>query len=276
MLEEYLSEKQRKKEKHRRRLWWLAAMVLVFGVTLFIFWVVAESPVFRIDHVVVTGNLAVRADDVANLLQASMSRHATIWSTILGTKNMLIWPRALASSDIALVPQLAGVALQKNYADHTITASVIEREPVAIWCEMPAIDANGNPSGDESCFWFDDTGTLFEKAFDTEGSELFAVHDYSQKGLGIGKNILPGIFVPNMLSILGTVKASSITVKEIALNDISLQEVDVSTYNGPGFYFSLRFSADDDLEVLRQLMEKPDFNSLQYVDFRTENRAYYK
>jgi lambda repressor-like predicted transcriptional regulator len=276
MLEEYLSEKQRKKEKHRRRLWWLAAMVLVFGVTLFIFWVVAESPVFRIDHVVVTGNLAVRADDVANLLQASMSRHATIWSTILGTKNMLIWPRALASSDIALVPQLAGVALQKNYADHTITASVIEREPVAIWCEMPAIDANGNPSGDESCFWFDDTGTLFEKAFDTEGSELFAVHDYSQKGLGIGKNILPGIFVPNMLSILGTVKASSITVKEIALNDISLQEVDVSTYNGPAFYFSLRFSADDDLEVLRQLMEKPDFNSLQYVDFRTENRVYYK
>ena len=276
MLEEYLSEKQRRKEKHRRRLWWLAAMVLVFGVTLFIFWVVAESPVFRIDHVVVTGNLAVRADDVANLLQASMSRHATIWSTILGTKNMLIWPRALASSDIALVPQLAGVALQKNYADHTITASVIEREPVAIWCEMPAIDANGNPSGDESCFWFDDTGTLFEKAFDTEGSELFAVHDYSQKGLGIGKNILPGIFVPNMLSILGTVKASSITVKEIALNDISLQEVDVLTYNGPAFYFSLRFSADDDLEVLRQLMEKPDFNLLQYVDFRTENRMYYK
>lgn len=276
MLEEYLSEKQRKKEKHRRRLWWLAAVVLVFCAALFIFWVVAESPVFRIDHVVVTGNLAVAADDVANLLQVSMSRHHTIWSTILGTKNMLIWPKALASSDIALVPQLAGVALQKSYVDHTITAFVTEREPIAIWCEMPAIDANGNPSGDESCFWFDDTGTLFEKAFDTEGSELFAVHDYSQKGLGIGGKILPSIFVPNMLSILGTVKASGITVKEIVLNDISLQEVDVSTYNGPALYFSLRFSADDDLEALRQLMEKTGFDSLQYIDFRTENRMYYK
>jgi hypothetical protein len=276
MLEDYLSEKQRKKEKHRKRLWWLAMAVLVFGAALFIFWVVAESPVFRIDHIVVTGNLAVAADNVANLLQARMSRHSTIWSTVLGMKNMLIWPRALASSDIALVPQLAGVALQKNYADHTITAFVTERKPLAIWCEMPAIDANGNPSGDESCFWFDDTGTLFEKAFDTEGSELFAVHDYSQKGLEIGGNILPGIFVPNMLSILGTLKASGITMKEIALNDISLQEVDVSTYDGPALYFSLRFSADDDLGALRQLMEKPGFNLLQYVDFRTENRMYYK
>ena len=251
-------------------------MILVFGAVLFVFWIVAESPVFRIDHVVVTGNLAVMSDDVTTLLQASMARHPTIWSSLLGTHNMLIWPEALASSDVALVPQLAGVTLQKNYADHMIVASVTERKPVAIWCEMPAMDANGNPSGDESCFWFDDTGMLFQKAFDTEGSELFAVHDYSQKGLGLGGNILPDIFVPNMLSILGTVKASGVTAKEIALNDLSLQEVDVLTYDGPALYFSLRFSAEEDLQALQQLMAKPGFDSLQYVDLRTENRMYYK
>ena len=39
---------------------------------------------------------------------------------------------------------------------------------------------------------------------------------------------------------------------------------------------SLRFPADDDLAVLQSLMSKPSFNNLQYVDFRVENRAFYK
>ena len=75
---------------------------------------------------------------------------------------------------------------------------------------------------------------------------------------------------------MGAIKASGLTVEEIALHDIGLEEVDVSTYNGPVIYFSLRFNAMEDLPVLQQLLAKPNFNSLQYIDFRTENRAYYK
>lgn len=276
MLEEYLSEKQRKKKERRRRLWWLVAVVLVFGAGLFAAWIVGRSPIFHIDRFVVTGNQAVAQGDVVTLLQASMSRHRTFLVSLLGMGNMLVWPKFLATADVALIPQLADVALVKNYADHTLTAAVTERVPLAIWCEMPPTDANGNPSGDEPCFWFDDTGTLFQKAFDTEGSELFAVHDYAQTGLGIGGKILPDLFVPNLISILDTMSASGLTIKEIALNNLALQEIDVSTYNGPALYFSLRFSAAEDVPVLAELIQKPNFNSLQYVDFRTENRAYYK
>ena len=276
MLEEYLSEKQKKKKERRRRLWWLAVVVIVFGVGLFGVWVVELSPIFHINRFAVTGNSAVASADILTLLQASMSRHRTLAFSLLGIDNMLAWPKALATSDVALIPQLADVALQKNYGGHTLAAAVTERVPLAIWCEMPPADANGNPSGDESCFWFDDTGMLFQKAFDTEGSELFAVHDYTQTGLGVSGKILPDMFVPNLISVLGAIKTSGLTIKEVAQNDLSLEEIDVSTYNGPVLYFSLRFSAAEDVPVLEQLMQKPDFNSLHYVDFRTENRAYYK
>jgi hypothetical protein len=276
MLEEYLSEKQKKRKDRRRRLWWLIVAILIFGILLFAVWVVLRSPIFRIDHFAVTGNRAVALNDVMALLQGSMSRHRTLLSSLLGMNNMLVWPKVLATSDVALVPQLANVVLEKSYTNHTLTLSVTERVPLAIWCEMPGVDANGNPSGDEFCFWFDQTGTLFQKAFDTEGSELFAVHDHTKTGLGLGGKILPDLFVPNMLSVLDAVKAGGITAREIALNDLALEEVDVSTYNGPALYFSLRFSALEDARVLEQLMQKPDFASLQYVDFRTENRAYYK
>ena len=276
MLEDYLSEKQKKKKKIRRRLWFAAIAGGVFAVILLAVWAIAASPLFRLEHFAVTGNRAVAESDVVALLQASMSKHPTFMSRLLGQDNMLAWPKAIDPSDISLVPQLAGVSIQKNYGNHTLMATVTERAPLAIWCLMPGTNAAGDPLGDESCFWFDDTGTLFQKAFDTEGSELSAVHDYSQSGLGIGGKILPDLFVNNMLSILTAVRASGLTVNEIALKDIGLEEVDVSTYNGPALYFSLRFSAAEDLPVLQKLMQQSNFNSLQYVDFRTENRAYYK
>lgn len=276
MLEEYLSEKQRRRKERRKRWWWLAAVTLIFGVGIFAFWIVAKSPLFHIDHFVVTGNRTVATNDIVTLLQASMSQHRTFLFSLLGMNNMLSWPESLATSDVALVPQLAGVTLQKNYGNHTVTAVVTERVPFAIWCEMPQIGADGNPLGDESCFWFDGAGTLFQRAFDTEGSELFAVHDYAQSGLNIGGKILPDPFVPATISILDTIEESGLTAKEVALRDLSLEEIDVSTYNGPVLYFSLRFIATEDLSTLRQLMEKPDFDSLQYLDFRTENRVYYK
>ncbi len=276
MLEDYLSEKQKKKKEIRRKLWWTFGALMVFAVALFAAWLFIASPLFRVEHIDVTGNHAVASDDVIALLRASAGRQRTFFSWLLGSDNILTWPKELATSDIALIPQLADVSIQRNYGSHTLTASVVERVPLAIWCEMPGTDADGNPSGDESCFWFDKTGTLFQKAFDTEGSEIFAVHDYSGTGLGIGGKILPDIFVANMLSILDTIKASGLTVEEVALHDIGLEEIDVQTYNGPLLYFSLRFSAAEDLSVLQSLMAKPNFSSLQYVDFRTENRAYYK
>jgi hypothetical protein len=276
MLEEYLSEKQKKKRERERQLWGLAIIIAVFAVCLFATWIVTSSPIFHIDHFAVTGNHAVASGDIVTLLFASSGIHRTLLAASLGINNMLIWPQTIATSVVALVPQLSSVTLQKNYANHTLLAVATERVPLAIWCFMPKIDTNGNPLGDEFCYWFDDTGTLFQKAFDTEGSALFAVHDYAQSGLGLGGEILPDIFVPNMLSILDTVKASGLTVKEIALNDLTLEEIDVSTYNGPDIYFSLRFSAAEDLPVLQELMQKSNFASLQYVDFRTENRAYYK
>jgi hypothetical protein len=141
---------------------------------------------------------------------------------------------------------------------------------------MPALDAAGNPTSNESCYWFDANGVLFERAFDTDGSSLFAIHDYSQKDPGLEGTILSAEFIPNLVSIVNAITASGLDIKEIALNNIDLEEIDVTTYNGPNIYFSLRFSADEDVPVLENIMQLKNFAKLQYVDFRVDNRAYYK
>jgi hypothetical protein len=71
-------------------------------------------------------------------------------------------------------------------------------------------------------------------------------------------------------------KESGLSVQAIELNDLSLEEVDVLTANGPELYFSLQFPADEYLPVIQKLMAQSNFDDLQYVDCRTENRLFYK
>jgi hypothetical protein len=272
-LDAYLSEKQKKRKKKRKYFLIAATLTASYLLLMAAFWLFLRSPFFRVDHMVVAGNATVPADAVATLLQSSVLRDHGFWKSLAGSRNMLVWPGELSSSDLQMIPQLAVVTLSRDYFSHTITATAVERTPFAIWCLVSA--ANGSVL-DERCYWFDGQGIAFAKTFDTQGSLMFAIHDYSQDHVGLNTTVLPEPFVANLISVIDAVKQSGVDVKEIALRDLSLQELTVTTYDGPSLYFSLRFSAANDLPVLQSLMAKPNFKNLQYVDFRVENRAYYK
>jgi hypothetical protein len=267
-LESYLSQGQKKRKK-KRAYWYLAiGAVAVYLILAGTSWLLLDSPVFRMTSIVVEGNQAVPSGDIVTLLRSSVLRDHSFFRALLGLKNILIWPKELNAADLALIPRLSAVIIDKSYGAHTITANVVERTPLAIWC---AVAERG-----QTCYWFDDRGVIFAKAFDTQGSLMFAIHDYSGTPLGLNKKVLPERFAANLVSVVKAVQESGVDVKEIALKNIELQEIDIATYDGPSLYFSLRFPAANDLPVLQNLMAKSGFGKLQYVDFRVENRAYYK
>ena len=267
-LDSYLSEKQKKKKRLRKYLLFATVFMVVYAIAVGVAWTFLRSPIFKANAIVVTGNQTVSSGDVITLLQSTTLRDHNFIKSLMGFKNMLIWPDALGAADLRLIPQIATLTTSKSYLSQTITVKVTERMPFAIWCVAP--------QAEEKCYWFDDTGTAFRRTFDTQGSLMFAIHDYSQSDPGLNGKILPSPFVDNLISIVNVVRESGVDIKEIALKDIGLQEIDLTTYNGPDVYFSLRFPADNDLGVLQSLMAKPTFGKLQYVDFRVENRAYYK
>jgi hypothetical protein len=277
-LDSYLSEKQRRRKKRQRYLYVALAAAAVYLLLAGTAWAFLRNPFLRVDNVTVTGNDTVPTGDVIAIVQSAAlrDRGLLLWKAILGYRNMLIWPSSLTAADLIFNPRLQAVTLSKDYFSHTITVHVTERTPLGTWCFMPQGAASGATAASENCYWFDDTGFMFARTLDTQGNLIFVVHDYSQTGRGLAQEILPDEFVPNFISIIDALKASGIGVSDIVLKDISLEEIDVTTQNGPALYFSLRFSADEDLPVLEDLMTKSDFSKLQYVDFRVENRAYYK
>ena len=285
-LDSYLSEKQKKKKRHRRYFFGIVAalgFVLLFAGLV---WLFIYSPVFRVEHIVVTGNTAVTSSSVVALLQSNVNGTHTALRWLLGANNMLVWPSVLTAEELKPIPQLAAVTIGKEYFLRTITATVVERAPFGIWCfvsggasaERDSVATAAAPQIDagETCYSFDNRGVLFGKTYDTQGSSFFAIHDYSQTGLGLGDVVVPVEFASNLISIVEVLRSSGISVNEVILKDIGLEEINVTTYNGPTLYFSLRFLANNDLSVLQSLMAQPNFSKLQYVDFRVENRAYYK
>ncbi len=272
-IDRYVAERRQKQKKRRKYFWGVAVFLSAYFVCFGIFAFIVRLPAFQAEKIVVQGNSAVPTSAIMDLLRASVVRNGASSNgsnngpkALFGFDNMLIWPDALPSATLALIPRLAGITISKDYFLHTITVTVTERQPFAVWCEMPADD----------CYWFDEQGIAFERTFDTQGNAILSVRDYTGNRIGLNGNVLPDEFVPNMVSIIEVLKQSGLAIQEIALHDLSLQQVDVATANGPTLHFSLRFSAENDLPVLKDLIAKGSFDKLQYVDFTVENRAYYQ
>jgi len=294
----YVSDRHRKRKKRRAYLFIALGIIALYLIFFVAQWFVLDSPVFRVDHVVVVGNSAVASSTIVDLVEAAALPKHTLFPGLFGFDSMVLWPDRVPQNELVLVPQLAGVTVSKDYFSHTVTITATERMPFGIWCfsarpgPIPQLDlapaSTGTPAGsasasttlatapNTSCYWFDNTGTIFEKSFDTQGDAIFVVNDAAQAPRGLNQKVLSDEFLPNFISIMNVLHASGLAVDTIELNDLSLEEVDVVTQNGPTIYFSLRFPADDYLPVIEKLMLEPSFDELQYIDCRTENRLYYK
>jgi hypothetical protein len=288
----YISDRKRKRKRRRAYLFTALGLIALYGIFFGVQWLVLRSPVFRVDHVVVQGNSAVSSADVIALAEASAMPGHDIFRSVLTFNNMLLWPASISQSELQLIPQLATANISKDFFSHTVTITVTERAPFGIWCfsaspggggasaSVPAATSTSSApiatGTDTPCYWFDNTGTIFEKAGETQGDLVYTVYDKAQTPRGLNQKVLSDEFLPNFISIMNVLRASGLSVQSIELNDLSLEEVDVSTANGPAIYFSLQFPADEYLPVIQKLMAQSNFGKLQYVDCRTGNRLFYK
>ncbi|OGZ00413.1 MAG: hypothetical protein A2945_03665 [Candidatus Liptonbacteria bacterium RIFCSPLOWO2_01_FULL_52_25] len=262
----------RENRRKRRKYFLIFSVVIgVYLVALGASWLVFRSPFFRWKQFEITGNERVLTEDVMSLLRArALEGRWRPFQALLGLRSMLIWPDVLSEDDLAFLPTIKSITLEKNYGSRTIIARVEERKLYGIWC------TDGDEAYPARCMWFDSEGTLFERAVAAQGGIIMTVRDHSQPFLPLRTRILPEAFVLNMFSIFRVLAASDLDRKEITINDLALEEVKVATYNGPELYFSLRFPADNSLAAIEDLMSKPGFGKLEYLDFRVESRVYYR
>jgi hypothetical protein len=237
------------------------AVVIVVGLLLLL-----RNPLLLVREVNITGNGYIPTADVETLLRARVTGDSW-FKNFLGMRNMLVWPGSLSKDDLKLLPSAASVAIEKDILHGIVTVTVKERGHEGVWCFE-----NTNPS---ACYWFDDEG-LVTRTPRTEGSLILVVDDYARTKPEVGKPLIDPEFLPNLFSIFDALGNINMTIKEIRLEDLSLEEIKVPTFEGPTLYFSLRFPASATPAAFQALKEKTSIKNLEYIDFRAENKVYYK
>ena len=263
----YFYESQRR--RRRRQVYFKLILVFAFFFSLILGggWLIFRSPFFYVEKITVLGNKDIKEEEVIGLVRNEILQSSFLIN-FLGFENFLAWPKEIGNDSLVSLPTLGNLQVKKNYGERSIVLTVTEREPFGVWCFKK------NPPPE--CFWFDREGVIFKRFFEVQGNLIKSINDYYNQDPRLGSRILPKEFIPNLISIFEVIDRSSFSVKEIRLEDLGLQEIEVETNEGPKIYFSLRFPAENTLAVLESLLKKIGFKKLEYLDFRVENRAYYR
>jgi cell division septal protein FtsQ len=255
-----------RRRRIRRVLFWGGIILAIGLLVVGLLWVIAYSGAFVVKEVHVAGATHVAEEDVRAFLELNVAQGAL--TRFLGSGNLLAWPDEFSGDALRGLPAATSLNIQKNHFRRTITVEVSERERLGIWCF--------EDEDSQACFWFDRAGVLFLPAYAAEGNLTPVLHDYSRPPLVLGDAVLPQRLLPNVISIFDALRSIDLSVREIRLSDLALEEVRVNTYNGPALFFSLRFPVVGVPTSLNKVSQVAPLSQLEYIDFRVENKVYYK
>ena len=244
-------------EKRRRdlRLKFYAAagatgLILVFG-----FAIITQSAFFQIKEISIIG-----VDDAkkpAILSQIIAKKQSIYPARYLGYGNILLWSDGKIDLDI---PQILEGSIGSDFSEKRIVIYIKEKVRALIWC-----GASGG------CFWIGTDGVAIEEAPATAGSLVNLVN--SSANISIGGKILSGGKFENLIKILGILKKAQLTASNMVATP---EELVIFMPPGVKIYFNLNLDPAFTVIVLDKLRSVGKLQNLSYIDFRIENKAYYK
>lgn len=181
------------------------------------------------------------------------------WAALLGYRNILLWPSGeLQSQD----PRLSGSRVKRDILNKRLEIILPERERILVWCG-------------EICYWLDGGGRSMEEAPKTDGTLVPTINATGAENYSLGYPVIPPELFGNLRRVLSIFQ--SIGMPEMRLNvDVSGKELIAQTDGLATIYLNLKNDPEIIAEPLRRLIKFPGLNKLSYVDFRIENRVYYR
>ncbi len=281
----YFYRPQTEKEKHKKELFSkiiffgaiILAVIIIFGLV----YTVCYSGVFKIKKISISGLQGISSDELTANLKDFFIKNSAI-ASFLGSNNILVW-QTDPKEFLKEYPQLENLDIEKDYFSREVSINATEREKFGIWCAQTPNNAeqaqpqNNAENSASQCGWFDKSGVLFAEAPIIETEILNRVNDSSGRNINIGDTVLPSEFMPNLAAIFDILDKENLNTKTVYLDDLALQEVYTKAASGdPKIYFSLNFNPEFSLAAINSLKDSGQWSKIGYVDFRVENRAYYK
>ncbi len=258
----YFDEKRERKRRLILKLKIYGGLASFFVLAIGGYYLAVYSSVFQITRINVD-NARINADSseqIINDLKVYLANQSKI-ASFLGSGNILIWKKDVSQfkRDNLLI---ADITIEKDYFNREVKIEIKEREKFGILC--------GN-----ACFWFDKSGVLFAEAPMVDGALINKVSDFTGRNLEIGSQVFEKKFMDNLLKIFAVLKETDLGTGFLELENLGLQEIIFNSPLGLKIYFSLRIDPAFSLAGIQSIKEV-GLEKIDYVDFRVNNRVYYK
>jgi len=262
----HVHEVQRRAWKTHRRWRFVILFILGIGVMIGVYWVIVGSDLMRFENMEIRGANHLSQEDVRLFLEHRIPARNTPKS-LLGYSHFWVWPSEWENGDLKELPHLKKVDFDADYKERKLLVSVTERNFVGVWCN--------DIEGGTDCVWFDEEGIAFEPSLKPDGYLVFHVDDQASTSRKLGEKVIGDDFFENLMILEEVLRSIGASYRLYELN-ADRSEVSVQLRNGPLLRFSLEFPSHYITDILTALRRREIFSQLSYIDFRIQNKVFYK
>lgn len=247
----------KKRRLRKIRLYTILGGILILAAL--IIYVIAASPIFLM-KIEIEGSNRFSSDRLLSAVNQELFRH--FWPRLLGADHYLSW---IGKIDIR-EPLLAKLVVNRDFWNKKIILAIEERQPYGVWCYQNVIPKN--------CYWFDESGIIFEPAPRPEGYLILRV-DSDGPPANLGELAIKNEWFGIFKKIVNFFKKSGLAVSDyIIMSD--LQEIRANILASPTIRFSFRFDPKNSLAALESYLAKNKIKGIEYIDLTADNRLYVK
>lgn len=243
---------------YKHAIFWIAFVVLLI-VALFVYVFVA-SDIFEVKNIKVLGNEKINAGNLYSIVQNNVN---TKFVRSIFLTNVLDIKKEITQK----YPEIETVSVEKKFPQ-TINVTIKERKPVAVFCE-----------GTNDCYLIDIYGYIFKKPAD------FSLSVPVVKQQSIAKYFVTGESAVDKDAMIAIYKTSEILKNNFKINikDALVTNplrLNLTTSENWNIYFDLGSDTNFQINKLDLLLKNEISEqvrkSLQYIDLRFKDRAYYR
>jgi hypothetical protein len=247
-------------------------LLVIFLATLV--YVLIFSPFLKVERVVVSGTETISRSEVEK--ETVYFMEGKYWDIV--PKNNLLFVLSNKLEDILekKFVKINSISIKKSFPN-ILNIRIEERKSLIIWCKGEV--ASGN------CFIVDGKGYAYTQA-DLESPEvkennLIEMVDSSAREITKREKILSDDYIAFISNIKGEVyRITGINIIPHYVTPSRLsEELTAQTDAGWGIRFSNEITLDKSVRTLKTFLDKKvitDYNQLEYVDLRAENKVFYK
>jgi hypothetical protein len=273
--------KQVRKSRLRLRL---AGIIFLFVFALASAAFLSRLDIFTIKTVRVSENGTPNAQAILAIVRQAM-KGSYFW--LLPKNNAFLYPKKnIEAQVLAAFPRVAEVNTKMDETG-TLSVSLREREPAALWCgegasvDTPDVGREERNATDAICYFVDESGYIFSEAPSFSGTVFFKYYTLLSPGKPVGQYIMNVETFKKLTNLLDSFRNLGLVPTSLVRED---GDFTAFLEDGAKIIWSGSQDFKDVFDNLQLLLSAPDFVDeshkqpleLEYIDLRFGNKIFYK